>query len=253
MEWSANGLDMKRIQQRLFNMGATVADIFEKHDIKYMIAYGTLLGAVRHNDLIPWDDDFDLFLFKEDYYRACVWLREELPDTMFLEDSSSEPVYFHAWAHVKDLNSKCVNSRYPADGFYVHKGLHVDLYRIEKMLASEIPSYLRSENIAYIDRRKKFGLISDDDYKRREKKTFENYFLGDEHGSKELYVVDGAYKQRTLCPNHVFPLRQYFLREKAFWGPSDADAILKSIYGDYWRLPDISNRKPQMDLVEFLD
>ena len=55
-------MDIKRVQKRLLEMGTVIARILEKHDIPYMITFGTLLGAVRHHGFIPWDDDFDIFL-----------------------------------------------------------------------------------------------------------------------------------------------------------------------------------------------
>lgn len=53
-----------------------IHDIFTKHNIWYTMAYGTLLGAVRHHDIIPWDDDADLYVLKADLPRIRAMTRE---------------------------------------------------------------------------------------------------------------------------------------------------------------------------------
>ena len=252
IEWNSKGLDLEEIQNRLYKIGSVISDIFERHDIKYMIAFGTLLGAVRHHDMVPWDDDFDIFLFKEDYEKASRYLRDELPETFFLEDALSEPEYFHAWSHVKDLKSRCLNGLYPADDVYSHKGLHVDLYRFEKIMASRVSSYLRHENIEYIDRRKKYGLITQEDYERRASISFDEYNLEDPSKDRELYMFDGPYKQKTMEVEYVFPMKKYQIRDREFYGPANADAVLRSIYGDYMQLPELEKREPKMEKVDFI-
>ena len=52
-------------------------DFCDKHDLKYVAAYGTVLGAVRHKGLIPWDDDIDVYMSREDYNRF-ISLKNEL-------------------------------------------------------------------------------------------------------------------------------------------------------------------------------
>lgn len=53
--------------------------ICEKHDIPYYVYFGTMLGAVRHQGFVPWDDDIDIALLREDYERLMTVLKEELP------------------------------------------------------------------------------------------------------------------------------------------------------------------------------
>lgn len=62
-------IDFADIKQLALNILKDVAEFCDHHDIKYALAYGTMLGAVRHKGFIPWDDDIDIMMPREDYNR----------------------------------------------------------------------------------------------------------------------------------------------------------------------------------------
>ena len=153
--------EVKRVQDRLLEMAKVIHNILEENGVPYFITFGTLLGAVRHGGFIPWDDDLDIFLFDETYEKAMSLLKNNLPDDMFLENADSEPLYFHDWAHVKDVNSKAVCQQYPQDNIYAHHGISIDLYRAVKMNEGDLDLYRALENKKYIDRKRKVNLMND--------------------------------------------------------------------------------------------
>jgi lipopolysaccharide cholinephosphotransferase len=240
-----NSADIKKIQNKLLEMGKSIADILEKHDIPYMIAYGTLLGAIRHKGFIPWDDDFDFYLFDDTYAQGIEYLRNELPADFFLEDEKSEPLYFHQWAHVKDLYSKAECSEFPQDSFYAHKGISIDLYFTKKMPLAEVDNYLISENEAYIKRRHNKNLIDEEDYIQRMAKLNEHKRIVQDNPSKsleEVYGMVSTYNCHTMKIDDIFPLKRYSFEDTTFCGPCCGEKILTDIYGDYMKLPPIDKR-----------
>lgn len=243
--------DIKRAQNTLLNMSAKIARVFEKNNIPYMIAYGTLLGAVRHEGFIPWDDDFDFFVFDDNYDKGIECLRRELPENMFVEDEQSEPLYFHAWAHVKDLNSAAECALFPQDSLYSHKGLSVDLYRMKKVSQSDLFEWFYNETEAYIERRKSKGLISAEEYESRikslnSKRTAENPY---KQSDKKVFAMPINYEY--LEENDVFPLKKVKFENTFFYAPNHPDVMLKKLYGDYMTLPKEDDRHGHYTKIEF--
>ncbi len=246
--------DIRRAQLRLLEMAKTIAEILEKRNVPHIIAYGTLLGSVRHKGFIPWDDDFDFFLFSDSYDEALQVLSEELPEDLFLENEKTEPLYFHGWAHVKDLNTLTECSKFPQDSAYEHKGLSVDLYKAIKVPENHAKKTLLEAHIAYLDRRRSVGLMDEAIYKEKRASLCEQ--LSQEirenpvASERMVYVFPSGPKAR-LYENDAFPLVKYEFEGHSFFGPRSYDGFLTSCYADYMQLPSEDKRVPHYSNVIF--
>ena len=81
--------------------------ICKKHDIMYFAEWGTLLGTVRHKGFIPWDDDLDIGMKREDYDKFMYYAPKELSDGMELINSYTESMYHQIMARV--VNGRGLN------------------------------------------------------------------------------------------------------------------------------------------------
>lgn len=75
--------------------------ICRKHNIKYFLGGGTLLGAIRHKGFIPWDDDADIMMLREDFDRFCEIAPKELPSNMTFQSYYTDKACFYEFAKVR--------------------------------------------------------------------------------------------------------------------------------------------------------
>jgi len=95
---------LNELQRAGLNILKEIIKICDKHNLKYYIYGGTLLGAIRHKGFIPWDDDVDIAMPRKDFERLKQY-QEELPEYMFLDTIQRKG---HQWtaAHVVDTRLK---------------------------------------------------------------------------------------------------------------------------------------------------
>lgn len=84
-----------------------VSEICERHGLQWYCAYGTLLGAVRHQGFVPWDDDMDIWMLREDYNRFLEVAEAELPRGYVVQSPMLEEGYTEY--HTMVLNAKSIS------------------------------------------------------------------------------------------------------------------------------------------------
>ena len=120
---------MKRIWAVLLDMYLSFAEVCEKHGLKYFVVGGTLLGAIRHKGFIPWDDDFDVGMLRDDYEEFIKIAAKEINSPLFFQTPYTDPGYFVSWVKIRNSTttgiSKITNHR------RFNQGLYLDIFPMD--------------------------------------------------------------------------------------------------------------------------
>ena len=263
-------LTLQEIQYEMFNVLQKLAILFEELNLTYFLAYGTLLGAVRHQGFIPWDDDVDLWVPREDYEKFIMYfehnVKELLPLKLTVRKNTKN--YIYAIARVIDTRFEFENEIKQAKMF--EGGIFVDIYPLdnygndlkEGIRLSKYFNNLNRNYYIYVNKFstgncfKKVGiviwhyflhLIYGKNYSLHiEKKCYE--YLKN-HTKKEDYYIGVPIWDFRMPP--VQYRKEWFRKKiklnfmgKEFYVPVDYDKILKLMYGEYMELPPAEQRHP---------
>ena len=116
---------LKEIQNIELGILKYIDDICKTNKIKYTVIGGTALGTVRHDGFIPWDDDIDIGLTGDDYYKLIEILKKDNNNQFLLLDSSVESTYPFPFAKLIDRRTSLVeNNQIPIKNY----GIYVDIF-----------------------------------------------------------------------------------------------------------------------------
>lgn len=120
-------VDNELFKNRLRIILKEVIRVCEKNNLRYFMCGGTCLGAVRHGDIIPWDDDIDVFLLRPDYEKFLKLAKSELQAPFGLANYNISKGYTCAFAKVVDFSTTLIQHRDP----FFPSGLYVDIFPLD--------------------------------------------------------------------------------------------------------------------------
>ena len=122
---------MNELQQVQLNILKEFIRVCEKHHLTYFLVGGTCLGAVRHKGFIPWDDDIDVGLPREDYDKF-IELQDEFKGTgYFIQTYKTDPKYIYNYAKLRDSNTTYIENYHKT--IQINHGVWVDIFPIDGM------------------------------------------------------------------------------------------------------------------------
>lgn len=257
--FNPEGSTLRRHQLRMLDLVKELDRICRKHDIPYFLYGGTLLGAIRHNGFIPWDDDLDVALLRHDYLRLLKVLPAELPKDMVLQTNDTDPNYFFFFAKLRDRYS-LLEEHCPYDQVFQERGIYIDIFPFERqrlwthLLAEPLQGHTfkifrtthnrqsamrRIRMITWVNRHITFPVL------RLISRLTRGHTLTYSYGIP-FHII---YDERDL-----FPLTTHDFEGIQLSVPRDSARILRSQYGDFMKLPDLEHvGGDHVTRLEFLD
>lgn len=258
------------LQQKLLTMLEWYHDFCVKNNLTYYVAYGTLLGAVRHSGFIPWDDDVDVLMPRPDYEKFLEIMKNNPDNIYYAERSGKEnEEYYYSYAKVYDTTTTLIerNRR------NVKRGVYIDVFPLDGIPSDMKPAKrhfrrvnfhkkliyarniaIKKENgivknvVALISRiipmawLKNSKIVSKIESEAMKYKYCESEYVGCMHSGDGLkeHILKSVYGEPSI----------YKFEGIDVYAPHDADAYLRQFFGDYMQLPPESERVSHHSHVE---
>lgn len=255
-KYNGEGTELRRVQLRMLDIMLTVDKIFRKHNILYMLDGGTLLGAVRHQGFIPWDDDLDISVLDSDMPRIKKVLQEELPDTMCFQDVSTDFNFSMRIAKVRDKRSIFDD---PYSKRMKERGIYIDLIPKQKVVNIHLKRLI---DFVYIRSFRGIHNFSDRWYEKLIGYICYPFCLCAEWLCKlwVRIVPTKMWGNRYGWPTYshmkeddLFPPREILFEGHQLFAPNHPEQILTDYFGDYMQIPPEAKRYTHLAKVTFLD
>ena len=254
--------EIKRIE---FEILKKFVQICDDNSLRYSLAYGSLLGAIRHKGFIPWDDDIDVMMPRPDYLKFLDVCKSALTNTcMDVISIYTDAEYYSPLTKMYKTDTR-VYQQYGQDENII-TGVYIDIFVVDGLPSREAETFynkaqalrrkwgLSSRKLFSSERTKNylrliigsciaipFKLIGVDYYKRKYDSFCSQYSFDDSEYAAVVLYGEGLYRekmQRKLFDELIF-VEFDGVQFKSIPNP---DVYLKNMYGDYMRLPDEKDR-----------
>ena len=254
--FNPDGSPLRRQQLVMLEMFKEFDRICRKYDIPYFLYWGSLLGAIRHDGFIPWDDDLDVGVMRKDFKRLMKILLEELPEHIVLQSNDTDRNYFYFFAKLRDKRSFLDEGSF--DRVFKERGIFIDIFPVDKI--SPVTQRWRLQSYAYTLFRAGNG--SESALRKIRTLTWLNRhvsfpvlrFISRMMDCKRITLDYGIPFHNVHEENDIFPLTTHVFEGIDAMVPGNSHKVLQSLYGDYMQLPsELDNVYHHVERLEFYD
>lgn len=260
--------DLQQLQSVQKSMLSSIGDFCSSRNIPYFLVAGSALGAVRHGDMIPWDDDIDIGMLRVDYERFKYEFRIDPLPNFFLQDRETEPKFPLPFIKIRKDNTLFEESA--TKELDLHQGIFIDIFPFDKIGKSSLSNsvqlfFLYALDLATLSVSKEVCSASSTNLAKVLRYTFFylkpvlsrsilnkiqvyvmtmfNNTKNDEYCCFSMYGI--SHFQKTVQPVDVFlPVKYVLFGNSLQPVPGKVDSYLSKTFGDYMQFPPEHLRKP---------
>lgn len=254
--------ELRKAQLLMLKILKEIHRVCEENKINYFLCYGTLLGAVRHHGFIPWDDDCDIGMLREDYEKFLIIAKEQLSSEFILQTEDLDEGYGFEFSKIMLKNTLWVEKNVVNNIKRKYKGIFVDIFPFDKIPSNKFILCIFS----MLDKVSQLFILTKLNY-TLELKTFNKriFFLISRFISiffpikllrkirkytrkkfnaikSNKYLNFDEYPKSIVNLDDIFELKSLPFENCFFYVPKKYDEILSNVYGNYMQLPSEDNR-----------
>ena len=245
-KYNPDGSVMRRAQLRMVEMLTFIDKVCKDNKLSYWLDSGTLIGAARHGGFIPWDEDTDVCMPREDMLKFKeIMLNNNPSDEFVLQCNETDPNFYSFWPVLRDLKSEYIQDS-AIHNKRKYRGLQVDIFPVEddiRPLAFKFcEKYVKCFIVYPLMGIKCLGWLRPFvpySYYMLDRliipilRWFGGFFKKNDY----LHMSYGCafYSKRYI--KDVYPLSEVEFEGKLFVAPQNIPSYLRRIYGDWDTIP----------------
>lgn len=122
-------VDLNKLKNKEIEILKVFIKCCEELNLRYFLAFGTLIGAVRHQGFIPWDDDIDLYMPRSDYDIFVKNYKNFVPDNYFMQTMETDPMYALNFGKFRDSNTTLIEKH--VLNIDINHGVFIDVFPLD--------------------------------------------------------------------------------------------------------------------------